>query len=114
ARGQRDERPCDDVRAHNLRDTTDGEWIERKESRHLLRRVAMLGDADEPARIPLRERVEEAIAEPKPGMKRRNIRRHTNRGPDQRHRRCDPKRQPNTDEAPECWCALHARTLNAT
>ena len=83
--GERDEHGGGDVRAQHLRDAADGERVQREEGRRLLQVVAVSRDVQEPDGVPLREGVEQPVAEPDPGAKRR-LRRTIVTAADVRHR----------------------------
>src|SRR5437868_2595137 len=60
-RDERDEDARDDRGARDPGACVDDERVEREERRRLLRVVAVLGDVEEPLRVPVRERVEEEV-----------------------------------------------------
>ena len=98
-RDERDEDARDDRGARDPRACVDEQRIEREERRRLLRVVAVLGDVEEPLRVPVRERVEEQIGAGVVGAEGRDLRPAQGR-PEQRQRGADPDRDADRDECP--------------
>ena len=94
--GERDENAGDEVRPEHPADHVDDAGKEREECGRLLR-VPVLGDAEVPVAVPLRERAEDVVGETAVGAEREH-RRVGRDHPDERERSPEEEPDPDQDE----------------